>query len=118
MKRFYEEIVNFFIISGFENANDLTTTKSSIQGLQNNLDSMLNEVRKMQDKDNAQKVHLDILKTDLTTLKKSLTGLSAAILEIKGKLGSTYETDSKMAVLYTNITTIKTQLTTVKETLR
>ena len=108
----------FFIISGFENSNDLTTTKSSIQGLQNNLDSMLNEVRKMQDKDNAQKVHLDILKTDLTTLKKSLTGLSAAILEIKGKLGSTYETDSKMAVLYTNITTIKTQLTTVKETLR
>ena len=69
----------------------------------------------MQDKDNAQKVHLDILKTDLTTLKKSLTGLSAAILEIKGKLGSTYETDSKMAVLYTNITTIKTQLTTVKD---
>ena len=111
-------IKNVFVVSGFENSNDLTTMKSSIQGLQNNLDSMLNEVRKMQDKDNAQKVNLDILKTDLTGLKKSLTGLSAAILEIKGKLGSTYETDSKMAVLYTNITTIKTQLTTVKEVLR
>ena len=79
---------------------------------------MLNELRKMQDKDNAQKVNLDIVKSDLTNLKKSLNSLSATILEVKGKLSSTYEMDTKMAVLYTNITTIKTQLTTIKETLR